>query len=167
MTPHQIPRLATVVIAPLRSIAGLEAPSWLVAFFGGCGSLLHADAIWGGLLIVTLLGVADYMVGYTRAKICGELDPRVAQLGLLAKVAAVLMVMGVRLMEWWLQEMIDVWPHTDGLIAAIVCAALIVRELHSLNEKGVRLPIVTQVLLGVESMLTRLLPGQPAKRGEP
>lgn len=164
MTPHRIPKLVTVAIAPIQALAGLSWPSWAVAFGAGCGAFVRSDVIVGGLVIAALLGILDYLIGYTRARIAGCVDQRVAQLGLLSKFAGIALVMGVRLMEWWLQEMVNVWPDTDGLVASIICAGLIIRELHSLNDKGVRLPIVTQVLLGVESMLTRMIPGQPAKR---
>lgn len=159
----QLRLVSAAVIYPVK-VLGQMRQEWVLAAGAGALSYLTVEPFVAFMAVAIGLGLADYMLGRVQARAQGRFDPRIAQLGFVAKISAYTELTGLRLLEGLLQTHVPQLPDTDGRISLVLCAALIIRELHSLDEKGLRIPLFGRALDALEDALGRLFPAPGAEK---
>lgn len=173
--------LASALLAPLYRLQELEPTGKLWAPLAAFGAFLVND-LWVLLTVILVLAHAiDWLFGRRAARAQARFDPQVSEWGLQSKVASILEVMLLRMLELALvgrlPETTPEWFLTAaeaGYFAVAVTAALIYQDLRSIEEHrqalgGAPIPILSVVLDVMQRATDALLPtpSNPANPSNP
>lgn len=160
-------------------LSTLSAPVVRVTELGADGKIMASiigviGAITGDLTVL-LLGVLvcssgiDWWLGRATAHRRGDFDPAVSGWGLHSKIAGILLVVVLRLLEAVLWQAGVPDPH--GVLAVVTAAALIYQDLDSIDHHrqelgGQPIPVLTAVLGIGRRLAESLLPVEPPETEE-
>lgn len=138
----------TVLAVPFIRLA--DVPSWsrALGFIGGLASYLFHDLFWGFLLLVLAPAtLADFYFGVAAAKRRPESDPGAyrrdrADAGWNGKLATVVLLILIRMLEWWAAYhgfLNFLGGTTNGAIATALAVGVFGGELESIDSHRIRL----------------------------
>jgi hypothetical protein len=170
-----------ILVVPF--IRQAEVPSWsrALGFIGAMGSYLIADLLWGFLLLVLAPAtLADFYFGVAAAKRRAAGDPDAfhrarADAGWNAKLATVVLLILIRILEWWAARhgfLNFVGGTTNGAIATALAVGVFGRELESIDEHRIQLgagpiPGLSHLTALLRRVWVGRLPEHPTERTEP
>lgn len=157
------------VIAPVARLIDLSPDGKLVAGLLGMVAAVTADISVLLVAVLLLSSSIDWWFGRAAAKKRGVFDVGVSAWGLHSKIAGVLLVVVLRLVEVVLNQAGVPDPH--GVLAVATAAALIYQDLESIDLHrqtlgGRPIPILTSVLKVGRRLAESLLPVDTGDRGE-
>ncbi len=155
--------------APVVRLWELGADGKLVAVLAG---LISAAAGEVSVLLMAVLFVssaADQWLGRAAAIRREDFDAEISRAGLRSKIAGVVLVIILRLLEAVLNQAGLPDPH--GILAVVAAAGLIHQDLDSIDEHrqalgGRPIPLLTGALTLGRRLAESLLPIDPAQKGE-
>lgn len=164
LSPYSL-HLTTILSSPIDRI--LDSPVWArgLALLVGIWQFATNDAFAHICYLVVAAGVIDYWFGVKRARAFNLYDPSMAHRGALGKIAGVVLVLFVRVLEAWLQLAGIV--NTHGVLATGLAVSLVAVDLQSVaaHREAFGAPPIPflSALLGYLQRLasSKIPPGKP------
>jgi len=146
-----------------------EAGNWdgrVAGIVGTVFQFMWSDFFVWALVILLVSHVYDWLYGRLIAKANDEFDQVKSTLGLHSKIASVVIVFLVRLMEF--AALNAGLVNTQGILAAGITMLLVVEDIHSIEAKRIRsgagpIPMLSKALNVVEKALEKWMPTEPEK----
>lgn len=165
-------RLSAVLLSPLERMEWTTLPTWgkILAGIGALAQLLIADAFVGALLLVIVIGMADYIVGVKAARMANDYDPQAAHRGAMGKMSGILILLLIRAVEGWVS--FQGLGNTKGAAATAVAISLFAVDLQSIAHHresfGAKpIPVLGRLLEWIQDFANSRLPdpaGTPRRR---
>lgn len=149
------------IMAPFQRLVDLSVDGKVVAATLGLVAAVTADLSFLLLAVLMVSSAVDWFFGRAAARKMRRFDVSVSMWGLHSKIAGILLVVVLRLVELVLNNAGVPDPH--GVLAVATAAALIYQDLESIDHHrqtlgGRPIPVLAQILKAGRKMSEALLP---------
>lgn len=161
---NTLPSFWASILAPLQRIDTTPVWGQVLSAAAMAWTVVTHDMFAGALVLVLISALFDYWIGVKAAKFKGLYDSHRAHAGVSSKMSGILLLMMIRLAEFWGGQ--HVLLNTKGAIATAVAISLFAVDVQSIShhreEMGASpIPVLGRVIALLQGLASSKVPGPP------